>query len=225
AFMLARDEEIVAECDLHTVQSYEPLRLAALRRVRRRIDGPSGLLELRASSGLCLFPARYSYQLGGYGGAGRARVAPTGGPSPGPLTSIARGTLPALRLPAVVWGAGIDLSPVDVREPADRAWLEALIWPGEHDRAVRIANAIDIVAADPPLLIAGDAEERLRAAVASAPADATLVITTPGMLVYLPRAARESLIGRIRATAARWITIDPPALHDGWAPPVEPDRF
>lgn len=225
AFVLAHAEEIVAECDRRTVQTNEPLRLAALLPVLSRIDGPIALLELGAAAGLCLYPDRYSYRFVGDDGAVRARVDPPGGPSPVQLTSIARGPLPALRLPDVVWRAGIDLSPVDVREPADRAWLAALIWPGEHDRAVRIANAIDIVAADPPLLIAGDAEERLRAAVASAPADATLVITTPGMLVYLPRAARESLIGRIRATAARWITIDPPTLHDGWAPPVEPDRF
>src|SRR5580700_5480496 len=32
-------------------------------------------------------------------------------------------------LPEVVWRAGLDLNPLDVTDPADLTWLEALIWP------------------------------------------------------------------------------------------------
>ncbi|MGB3376889.1 MAG: DUF2332 family protein, partial [Microbacterium sp.] len=99
------------------------------------------------------------------------------------------------------------------------------IWPGERERAERIAGAVAIAQADPPLILAGDAESRLDDLLASAPAGATPVIMTPGMLVYLPRAARASLIDRIRSSGARWVTIDSPSLHDGWRPPVEPASF
>ena len=82
-----------------------------------------------------------------------------------------------------------------------------------------------IVAADPPMLRSGDAVEQLEAVVAQAPAGAKLVITTPGVLVYLPRPRRLELIERIRALDAHWVTIDPPALHDAWRPAIDPAAF
>jgi hypothetical protein len=225
SFVLSRADEIVAECESRMVQTNEPLRLAALLPVLSRIDGPIALLELGAAAGLCLYPDRYSYRFVAVDGQERLRLDPPDGPSTVVLTSVVRGAVPDIRMPEITWRAGIDLAPVDVRDAADRAWMQALIWPGEHERAERIAGAIAIAQADPPLLLAGDAGARLDELVASAPADAALVITTPGMLVYLPRPAREALIGRIRACAARWVTIDPPGLHDGWRPPIDAAYF
>jgi hypothetical protein len=103
--------------------------------------------------------------------------------------------------------------------------MRSLIWPGETERAERITGAVAIAQADPPLLLAGDAETRLDDLLASVPAGATPVVMTPGMLVYLPRARRASLLDRIRASGARWVTIDAPGLHDGWLPPVDPASF
>lgn len=225
AFSLAHAERLVAECARRGVQTNEPLRLAALLPALSQVDGPIALIELGAAAGLCLYPDRYSYRLVGADGAQRLRLDPAGGPSAVVLTSTVQGAIPPLRLPQIVWRAGLDLDPIDVLDPARRAWLEALIWPGEHERAARIAAAIDIVAADPPVLIAADAISGLDALVASAPADATLVITTPGMLVYLPRERRQQLISRIRGVDARWITIDQPRLHDAWHPPVDTAGF
>lgn len=215
-FVLAHAGEVVSECARRTVQANEPLRLGALLPALSAVDGPIALLELGAAAGLCLFPDRYSYRLLGEDGIERARLDPASGPSSAVLTSVVRGALPPLRMPDVVWRAGIDLSPIDVRDAADRAWLETLVWPGEDERAERIAAAADIVAADPPLLIAGDAAQRLGELVASAPRQVTLVITTPGVLVYLPREARQALISGIRSSGARWVTIDPVRLHEGW---------
>lgn len=217
AFVLAHAGEIVSECARRTVQANEPLRLAALLPALSAIDGPVALLELGAAAGLCLFPDRYSYRFLGEDGTERTRLDPASGPSRVVLTTVVRGALPSLRMPEVVWRAGIDLSPIDVQDAADRAWLETLVWPGEDVRAERIAAAADIVAADPPLLLAGDAAQRLGDLVASAPPQATLVITTPGVLVYLPREARQALIGAIRSSGARWVTIDPVRLHEGWS--------
>ncbi|QMU95998.1 DUF2332 domain-containing protein [Microbacterium esteraromaticum] len=224
-FVLEHADELVAECGRRGVQINEPLRLAALLPALSMIDGPIALLELGAAAGLCLYPDRFSFRIDGADGVPRERIDPSDGPSPVLLGSVVTGELPPLRVPEVIWRAGVDLDPLDVRSPSDRAWLESLIWPGERERSERIAGAMAIVAADPPVLRAGDAAEQLEAVVACAPAGAKLVITTPGMLVYLPRPRRLELIERIRAVDAHWITIDSPGLHDGWRPAIDPAGF
>jgi len=223
-FVLARADAVVAECERRGVQINEPLRLAALLPALSRVQGPIALLELGAAAGLCLYPDRYSFRIVDDGRT-RLRVDPADGPSPVMLTSRVSGALPPLRVPEVVWRAGIDLAPLDVRQEADRAWLEALIWPGEHDRRRRIEAAMGIAAASPPRLYAGDALERLEEVANRAPRAATLVVTTPGMLVYLDRAHRARLVEGIRALDAHWITIDHPKLHEAWNASVEPESF
>ena len=224
-FVLAHAEALRAECERRSIQTNEPLRAAALLPPLSRITGPIALLEIGAAAGLCLYPDRYSYRFVDETGAERIRLDPDDGPSPVVLTSSVRGPLPPLQLPQIIWRAGIDLDPIDVRRADERAWLEALIWPGETERTERIAAAIDIVADDPPTLIAGDAIDALDAAVSTAPAEATLVISTPGVLVYLPRARRLELIERLRALDAHWLTIDQPRLHDAWIPENATDGF
>ncbi|MGF2950361.1 DUF2332 family protein [Microbacterium alcoholitolerans] len=225
AFALSNADALVAECERRTVQTNEPLRLAALLPALSRIEGPIALLEIGAAAGLCLYPDRYSYRFVDEHGELRRALDPVDGASEVMLTSTVRGLLPPLRMPEIVWRAGIDLAPIDVRDAAQRSWLEALIWPGETERTARIAAAAGIVVADAPLLLTGDADARLDELVASAPRDATLVITTPGVLVYLPRPARLALIDRIRALDARWITIDQPGLHDAWQPAPAPGEI
>jgi hypothetical protein len=69
-------------------------------------------------------------------------------------------------------------------------------------------------------MVAGDAAEVLRDVAAQAPADATMVVTTPGVLAHVPFAGRRMIIASARA-AGRWITLDAPALHDGWNAPID----
>lgn len=225
SFLLSHADEVVTECERRTVQTNEPLRLAALLPALSLIEGPIALLELGAAAGLCLYPDRYSYRFVAVDGRERRSFDPSDGPSPVVLTSVVRGPLPGIRMPEVVWRAGVDLAPVDVRGADDLAWMRALIWPGETERAERIAGAVAIAQADPPLLFEGDAEARLDDLLASVPPGATPVVMTPGMLVYLSRAARAALIHRIRSSGARWVTIDSPGLHDGWRPPVDSASF
>lgn len=129
--------------------------------------------------------------------------------------------MPTLRPPDIVWRAGIDLQPLDARVPRDRAWLRGLVWPGETGREQRIDAALDVAAADPPLLFRGDALDRLAEVAALAPTGATLVVTTPGVLVRIPRARRDALVEAIRALCAErsghWITLDDPGLHTAWS--------
>ena len=151
----------------------------------------------------------------------RAALDPTDGPSTVVLESTVQGVMPPVRMPEVVWRAGIDLAPLDARDPADRNWLLGLVWPGETGREQRIEAALDIAAADPPYLVAGDALAELDALVQMAPSDATLVITTPGVLVHIPRPARVALVEQIRGHRGHWVTIDPPGLLDVWEPAVD----
>lgn len=225
AFLLAHSDAIVAECSARRVQTNEPLRLAPLLPVLSEIDGPIALLEIGASGGLCLYPDRYSYRFVDVDGTLRAAYDPDDGTSDVVLTSQVRGELPPIRMPQIVWRAGIDLDPLDADDPRDRAWLQGLVWPGEKGRADRITAALDIVAAHPPIMVRGDAADHVAELAASAPSDATLVITTPGVLAHIPRASRRSLIAQLQDLPARWITIDAPELHDAWRPPVDADTW
>lgn len=220
-FVLQHADEVVIECTRRALQTNEPLRLAPLLPVLSEIEGPIALVEVGASAGLCLYPDRYSYRFTDEEGVLRAALDPASGVSEVVLESRVTGALPPLRMPEVVWRAGVDLAPLDVASPQDRSWLRALVWPGETGREERIGAALDIAAADPPRLVRGDASDRLDALVADAPSDATVVVTTPGVLVHIPRAARSALVARISRLPARWITIDPPGLLDVWQPPVD----
>ncbi|WP_029258669.1 MULTISPECIES: DUF2332 domain-containing protein [unclassified Microbacterium] len=224
-FVLRNADEVVAECARRSLQTNEPLRLAALLPVLSEIEGPIALLEIGASAGLCLYPDRYSYRFVDEEGALRVGLDPVEGPSTVVLESRVTGAMPPLRMPQVVWRAGIDLAPLDAADPRDRGWLRGLVWPGEEGREQRIDAALEIAASDPALLLVGDALERIDALAADAPGNATLVITTPGVLVHIPRAQRNALVARIAALDARWITIDPPGALDVWVPSVDADGW
>jgi len=105
--------------------------------------------------------------------------------------------LPAA-LPEVVWRAGIDLNPLDVRNPDDVAWLEALVWPEQEFRLERLRQAIAIAREHPPLLVSGDLNEQLAGLAARAPEDAALVVFHSAVMAYLDAGGRA----RFRRTMA-----------------------
>ncbi|HOA87466.1 MAG: DUF2332 domain-containing protein [Microbacteriaceae bacterium] len=243
-WMLGHADALVAECARRGVQTNEPRRCAALLPALSLIDGPIALLEVGASAGLCLFPDRYAYRYRDAGGALLAALDPADG-SPVELACRLTGPVPRLRLPEVGWRAGIDLQPVDARDAAGRAWITGLVWPGETGREARIESALDVVATEleraelaarrpaapgeaaaiparirQPLIQGGDAAELLAAVAAEAPADMTLVVTTPGVLAHVPWAARNRIIETARSLHGHWITIDAPGLHEAWHPPI-----
>jgi hypothetical protein len=217
-WVLAHADAVVAECSARSLQTNEPLRCAALLPALSGIDGPLALLEIGASAGLCLYPDRYSYRY-----RGGPDLDPLDGVSSVILESVLAGT-PLLRMPEIVWRAGIDLAPLDAADAGDRRFLTSLAWPGEEGRAARIEAALDLVAADPPLLVRGDAAEpaALEALAARAPKGATLVITTPGVLPHIPREGRTRLLAHLTELDAVWISIDPPGLPLDPVTPVDP---
>ena len=87
----------------------------------------------------------------------------------------------------MVWRAGIDLNPLDVADPDDVAWLEALVWPEQEFRRARLRQAVAIARQDPPLLVAGDLNEQFLDLAALAPADAALVVFHSAVMGYLTR--------------------------------------
>jgi hypothetical protein len=194
-------------------QTNEPGRCALLLPVLAALSQPLALLEIGASAGLCLYPDRYRYRYGEHTLGDR-----------GPLLDCdATGLVPPRRLPEVVWRAGLDLNPLDVTDPADVAWLDALIWPEHHHRRERLAAAAAVAAAEPPLLVRGDAVDDLPALVAQAPAGATLVVFHSAMLFYVPAPRRGAFVELVSALPGHWVSIEAPDIvpHDDLPPPPD----
>lgn len=187
----------------HATQTNEVRRCAVLLPELARIRGPIALLEVGASAGLCLYPDKYAYRF--ITERGVDELAPADGSSVVLETEL-RGRSAPTHLPEVVWRAGIDLNPLDVADPVSLEWLETLVWP-EHDEHRRNQHAAASgVAAERPLLVAGDLNETFEEVAAQAPADATLVVFHSAVLVYLSPDARASFVDKVRASGAVWIS-------------------
>lgn len=201
-------------------QTNEPGRCAALLPLLAGLPQPLALLEVGASAGLGLYPDRYSYAYGEH------RVDPAGGPSPVLLTCAVDGPAPLpARLPEIVWRAGVDLNPLDVRDAGDVRWLDSLIWPGQQFRRARLAAAVDLARSDPPRLVRGDLVAELPALAAQAPAGATLVVFNTAVLTYLTPSARAGFVATVRGLDCRWLSFEGPSIAPlaGGSVPPSPD--
>jgi hypothetical protein len=165
---------------------------------------PLALLEVGASAGLVLYPDRYGYEYDD--GTTVTRLSPgpdVGGSAAFPvLKCVTSGEVPLpASLPPVVWRAGIDLNPLDVGDPDDVAWLEALVWPEQEFRRARLRQAVAIARQDPPLLVAGDLNVHLLDLAAQAPHDAALVVFHSAVMGYLTAAGRSEFRQAIQQLA------------------------
>jgi Uncharacterized protein conserved in bacteria len=195
-----------AVAETHATQTNEAGRCAVLLPLLARIPGPLALLEVGTSAGLCLYPDRYSYRYTGVDGD-VVRVDPRDRPSAVVLECAISAAVPVPdRLPEVVWRAGVDLHPLDVRNPRDVAWLDALIWPEHDDRRVRLAQAVRIARAEPAHIVQGDLNDALPALAASAPPDATLVVFHTAVLAYLNEHDRTRFVETVTALPGHWIS-------------------
>jgi hypothetical protein len=145
------------------VQRSLGLRLS-LSLIAREIASPAHLIEVGASAGLNLRFDRYGYQVSGrrFGDPASAVQVIASAHGPVPLPDLDR-------LPGLASVLGVDLHPVDAADPDARAWLEALVWPENHRQRRLLAAALDVAAADPPPMIAGDAIDVLPGIAASLP--------------------------------------------------------
>ena len=192
-----------SEALARSTQTNEARRCASLVPALSLIPGPLALLEVGASAGLCLFPDRYSYSYDS-----GAPIDPQAGPSSVLLECATTGGLPRSNMvPQIAWRAGLDLHPLEVRDADDMHWLETLIWPEQHERRTRLRAAINIAAENPPRIVRGDTSG-LAYLAAQAPDDATLVVITSAVLVYLPFAERMRFVESVRSLDARWISLE-----------------
>jgi hypothetical protein len=110
--------------------------------------------------------------------------------------------VPARAMPEVTARIGVDLDPVDVTDPEAARWLRACLPPDQRERAARLEAEIALAAADPPLLLRGDAVEVLPDALARVPAGALPVVTTTWTLSHLPLERRLRFLQRLGDAAA-----------------------
>jgi hypothetical protein len=213
-FTVSNWPAIAAELRTRATQTNEAGRCALLLPVLATLPQPLALLEVGAAAGLGLYPDRYTYRYGDHQIGSSGPV----------LDCVLTGTAPPTRLPEVAWRAGLDLNPLAVTDPADMAWLEALIWPEHHERRHRLRAAAAIVAADPPTLIRGDLVDDLLSVAARAPGTATLVVFHTSVLYQVPAARRAAFVDLVRGLAGHWISVEAPDVlpHEGL--PAAPDQ-
>lgn len=212
-FVLGEWDAIAREMHARATQTNEAGRCALLLPVLARLPQPLALIEVGASAGLCLYPDRYAYRYDG---------TPLGTGTP-VLDCALSGTAPPERVPEVVWRAGLDLNPLDVTDPADVAWLSALVWPEHAHRRERLRAAAAVAAADPPLLVRGDLVEDLPALAARAPAGATLVVFHTSVLYQVPAAGRAAFARTVRALPGHWLANEHPDVLAYQGIPEPPD--
>ncbi|GHH19394.1 DUF2332 domain-containing protein [Streptomyces rubradiris] len=222
SWVISHWDQVSATMRQRRTQTNEPGRCATLLPLLASLPQPLALIEVGASAGLCLYPDRFQY---------RYDDRPPLGPSASPVSLTCRTTghmpLPE-RLPTVVWRAGVDLDPLDVRDADDMRWLECLVWPEQRDRLDRLRNAARIAQAEPPHLVRGDLNQVLPELVSRVPRGATPVVFHSAVLVYLPSEARSVFTETMRRMPGHWITNEGPhilpTVEARLPRPAPPDR-
>ncbi|MET8092204.1 DUF2332 domain-containing protein [Micromonospora sp. NPDC005220] len=210
-FVLTHWPAVEAELRTRATQTNEAGRCAVLLPVLAALPQPLALLEVGASAGLCLYSDRYAYRYGDHQVGSGEPV----------LDCAATGLVPPARVPQVVWRAGLDLNPLDVTDPGDVSWLDALIWPEQAHRRARLRAAAKVAAADPPLLVRGDLVDDLPALAARAPTGATLVVFHTSVLYQVPPPRRDAFVRLVRELPGHWVASEGPEVlrYDGLPDP------
>jgi hypothetical protein len=211
-WVLVNWDELSPTMLARSTQTNEPGRCATLLPVLAALPQPLAVLEVGSSAGLCLYPDRYAYR---YAAAHGEHVV---GASPVELRCAVSGAVPLPeRSPHVVWRAGLDLNPLDVRDDQDVRWLESLIWPEQSERFGILRGAVEIARAEPPHLVTGDLVRDLAALAAQAPRDATLVVFHTAVLAYVDLAGRHAFAEAVSQLDACWLSNEAPGVVPGTA--------
>jgi hypothetical protein len=181
-------DEIKATITVRSTQTNEPARCATLIPLFSLLPPPLALLEVGAAAGLCLLPDAYGYDYEGH------RVAPsllTSAAAPTFRCRANRAPLPKAGL-QIIWRAGVDLRPIDIKNPEQVAWLEALVWPDEGNRVELLRAALKVSQQYPLRLVHGDLRTDIGNLVAQMPKDAPRVVFHTAVMGYLSSAADRS---------------------------------
>jgi hypothetical protein len=190
-------------------QTNEPARCAVLLPALALLPQPIALIEVGASAGLTLLYDRYSYDYKGH-------FLPGGDPDAPTLRCEPRGPVPLpSRVPEIAWRAGLDLDPLDVTSDEDVRWLSCLVWPGEGDRAQRLAAAIATARRDPPAVHRGDLLSDLPGLASQAPQGLHLVVCNSSVLYQVTPDQRERFAATVRGLNASWLSSEEPGMVRG----------
>ena len=127
--------------------------IPALRHIEKLSEGPLTLLELCCSTGLNMLFDEYHYD---YGVAGSIGVAD----SPVRLKCKLIGpNQPDVTMPEVAMRMGVDLVKVNVSDPLERLWMQAVLCPEWKTERVRLDSALAIRAQRELRIVQGDALE------------------------------------------------------------------
>lgn len=206
SFCTRYEAELVELIGSRLVQTNHVQRALGLRyglsAIAGRVAGPVHVIEVGTSAGLNLRFDRYRYELGGrvFGDpASRVRLrADVYGDVPLPDLDV---------LPEIASVTGVDLAPVDVRDPDARGWLEALVWPENDQQRAQLAAALDELAADPPVIHEGDAARVLPRLAADLPRGEPRVVFHAATRIHVPpdhRAEFDAAVASVGATAPLW---------------------
>ena len=179
-FCESRGERLAMTLATRHTQTNETARCSALLPAFATVfDGrPLAQIEIGASAGLNGLWDHYAYDYGGRSAGEAGSPLRIGCELLGPR-------VPPLEAPPVAWRAGIDRSPVDLRDEDDVRWLRACVWPDQAARHERLRAALTVAREHGPVDIRrGDALGQLPGVIESAPAGALVCVFHTATLAY-----------------------------------------
>lgn len=178
----------------------------ALAHVAAGWDTGWALVEAGASAGINLCYDRFHLDYGTAGALGDldspVRVDCT--------DRTGRLVLPPV-LPVPTERVGLDRDPIDLTDAAAQRWLLACTWP-DSDRVARTATAHQLLAGDPPRLVAGDLVTDIGELVAATAPGLPVAVLTTWVLAYLTPDQRtafaDALAEASRDRTVAWISAE-----------------
>ena len=210
-FVLAHADAVRLQVAWRNVQTNDVNRctvlLPAYSIIAERSGKPLALVEAGTSAGLNLLWPQYRHEYR------NAQMTASLGPDDSPVELLCELRGPHVpphlasseNQPELASAVGVDLVPVDVTDPDQRRWLQALVWPGHKLREQRLVAALQLAAAAPPRLVEGNVLTwltRLDELVESDPSDAALVVSHSFVLNQLTDLERDTFGQRLQAATA-----------------------
>jgi len=191
-----------------------PLALG-LTEIHRRTSQPLAWIDLGCSAGLNLQLDRFAID---YRFADRTdHTGPPSAPVSIECQMLSDRPKVEAALPAIAWRLGIDRSPIDPTDEHDARWLRSCLFPSRAERAARLDTALSIARSNPVEVRRADAAAGLVQAIADAPGDTAVAITTTWVWYYLPAETRRSTFDAMR-NASRpvyWFSLEAAGVVEG----------
>ena len=209
------------------VQTNEVARCAVLSvgltHIHRERPEPLAWIDLGASGGLNLLLDRYRIDYETDNGVATTGPLDSSVVIDSHLVGADPGIAPAAA--PIAWRVGIDRSPIDAGDEGAARWLRANVWPSAKNRAARLDAALALAHDDPPRVVEADAGEGLSVALAEAPGDAQVVVTTSWVWYYLGETTRQAVLEVLRSAGRRvaWLSIEGGGVVDAVARDIVAD--